>query len=101
MGIRGGDLLRSTTETLRPRWPSSIASPKPTGPPPEMISQNGQREDKHTLLPTDIADDPPGWDSGMRYVDEQTHVVFQHVGKKHAGRMLDGVEHNGMPEVTR
>ena len=23
------------------------------------------------------------------------------VGKKHAGRLLDGIEHNGMPEVAR
>lgn len=24
---------------------------------------------------------------------------YLHVGKKHAGRLLDGVEHNAMPEV--
>lgn len=59
-------------------------------------AQNGQSEDHHALFPVDI-DADPNWDDGLWAVDDCEHFAFQRVGKKRAGRLLDGVEHNGMP----
>ncbi|ODU67427.1 MAG: hypothetical protein ABT11_20300 [Novosphingobium sp. SCN 66-18] len=70
--------------------------PWEAGSPPEWESQNGQREDHHALFPADI-DSDPRWDDGIWAVPEHTHFAFQRIGKKRAGRLLDGVEHNGMP----
>jgi protein gp37 len=67
---------------------------------PCWVSQNGRCEDHHALFPVDIADDPPGWDSGLSCaVDGVEHAVFQKVGKKAAGRLLDGREHNDVPRA--
>lgn len=54
---------------------------------PFWVSQHGKSEDQHALFPPDIADDPPGWDSGLGYAGE---AAFQRVGKKAAGHLLDG-----------
>lgn len=69
--------------------------------PPYLKSQNGQAKDRHEL-PNNIMDDPPGWDSGMGYVGEaESHAVFQKVGKKKAGRLLDGRTHDDHPATER
>lgn len=57
--------------------------------PPLWRSQNGQLEDRHALFPSDF-DHAPDWDDGLGYLPENGHVAFQRVGKKAAGRMLDG-----------
>jgi protein gp37 len=63
---------------------------------PFWMAQNGRSEDSHRLFP-DI-DNAPNWDDGLGYVaDGCSHAAFQRVGKKAAGRLLDGKEHNGYP----
>jgi protein gp37 len=59
-------------------------------------AQNGRSEDAHALFPVSF-DDDPSWDDGLWAVEE-SHAAFQRVGKKAAGRLLDGVEWNQMPE---
>ncbi|AJP72278.1 phage Gp37/Gp68 family protein [Sphingomonas hengshuiensis] len=66
------------------------------GCPPEWQSQSGLREDHHALFPDDIDADPK-WDDGIWAVPDHDHFAFQRVGKKAAGRMLDGATHDGMP----
>jgi protein gp37 len=62
---------------------------------PFWESQNEQEQDSHTLFPADFDTDPK-WDDGLGFVSEGLpHAAFQRVGKKAAGRLLDGVEHNG------
>lgn len=66
---------------------------------PLWSSQNGRVEDSHQIFPPDF-DDAPGWDDGLGYIaDGMAHAAFQRVGKKAAGRLLDGKEHNGFPSV--
>ncbi|EFO33814.1 phage Gp37Gp68 [Roseibium sp. TrichSKD4] len=60
-------------------------------------SQNGKSEDRHVLFPSDIDNDPK-WNDGLSFINEGLdHAAFQKVGKKTAGRMLDGVIHDGYP----
>jgi len=67
---------------------------------PCWISQNGRSEDHHVLFPAEMDDDPT-WDDGLAYIaDGERHAAFQLVGKKAAGRKLDGVTHDGFPEVS-
>lgn len=66
------------------------------GCPPEWESQNGRREDHHALLPVDIDADPK-WDDGLWAIPEFEHFAFQRVGKKAAGRLLDGIQHDAVP----
>jgi protein gp37 len=66
---------------------------------PFWQSQNGEYRDGHSLFPCDMESDP-NWNDGLSFVsDDAAHVVFQKVGKKVAGRLLDGQEHNAFPEV--
>jgi protein gp37 len=60
-------------------------------------SQHGKCEDQHALFPANIADDPPGWDSGLGYKGE---AAFQWVGKKAAGHTLDGEVIQQYPAAT-
>lgn len=60
-------------------------------------SQTGQIEDRHALFPTDM-DQKPTWDDGLTYLLESLgNAAFQKVGKKAAGRLLDGVLHDAYP----
>lgn len=60
-------------------------------------AQNGSCEDAHNLFPTEMDGDPK-WDNGLSFVaNGLEQFAFQNVGKKAAGRKLDGVEHNAMP----
>ncbi|MEP3245129.1 MAG: phage Gp37/Gp68 family protein [Sneathiella sp.] len=60
-------------------------------------SQNALIEDRHNLFPSDF-DKSPKWDDGIGYLtDDVSHAAFQRVGKKNAGRALDGIEHNEFP----
>ncbi len=52
-------------------------------------AQNGRAEDRHTLFPADL-DQAPNWDDGLWALPQETHFAFQRVGKKTAGRRLDG-----------
>lgn len=63
--------------------------------PPCWRSQNGQLEDGHALFPTDM-DADRNWDDGLTEI-EHGHVAFHRVGKKAAGRLLDGREWNEVP----
>ena len=67
---------------------------------PCWVSQTGDSEDRHTLFPSDICDDPAGWDSGLSYMaNGEAQAAFQRVGKKAAGRTLDGVLWNEFPDL--
>jgi protein gp37 len=67
------------------------------GSVPEWMSQTGQTQDSHTLFPAFIEDDPK-WDDGLAFVIEgEPFATFQLVGKKAAGRLLDGREWSEMP----
>ena len=64
---------------------------------PQWQAQNGQHEDSHILLPSDMDADPT-WDDGLWAMrDRCVHFAFQRVGKKRAGRTLDGIIHAGLP----
>lgn len=70
-----------------------------TGSPPYWRNSfTGHEEDRHGLFPSDW-DADPNWDDGLTYVDEGRHVAFNRIGKKAAGRLLDGVQHDGRPET--
>jgi protein gp37 len=60
---------------------------------------SGDEVDRHILLPTDMDADPT-WDDGLAHYTpgETDHCAFQRVGKRAAGRLLDGQEWNQMPE---
>lgn len=63
-------------------------------------AQNGRSEDSHVLFPTDF-DNAPKWDDGLSYiVQDVSQAAFQRVGKENAGRLLDGREWSGMPEIA-
>ncbi|MDH3914197.1 MAG: phage Gp37/Gp68 family protein [Rhodospirillales bacterium] len=65
--------------------------------PPLWRSQNGQVEDRHCLFPADF-DKSSEWDDGLSFVAHgESHAAFQRVGKKAAGRTLDGREHDEWP----
>lgn len=59
-------------------------------------AQNGQLEDHHMLFPDDM-DNDPNWDDGLWAFPEWHHFAFQRIGKKAAGRLLDGREHSDFP----
>lgn len=66
------------------------------GCPPLIESQHGETYDTHQL-PIDLIDHEPidnwYWPDGL------SDTVYRRVGKKAAGRMLDGVEHDAFPRV--
>jgi protein gp37 len=61
--------------------------------PPFWNFQNGQMVDGHSF-PDITAEDVPGWD-----YDLDSGVVWRRVGKKAAGRLLDGREWSEFPKV--
>ncbi len=64
---------------------------------PYWKSQNGRVEDKHNLFPADF-DADPRWEDGLSFVaSDESHATFQRVGKRAAGRLLDGVLHDAFP----
>lgn len=66
---------------------------------PLVRSQHGRLEDRHGLFPADF-DDSTRWDHGLWMIaDHGESVVSERVGKKAAGRTLDGQLHDGRPEV--
>lgn len=63
-------------------------------------AQTGDSEDHHVLFLTDI-DNDPRWDDGLGFVAHgSSHAAFQRVGKKRAGRLLDGRSHDGFPRMS-
>lgn len=64
--------------------------------PPFWQSQDGRYEDGHTLFPDDVCDGNPHWQDGEDLLDVG-HTVHQKVGKKRAGRQLDGKLHDEFP----
>ncbi len=68
--------------------------------PPCWAAQNGQCEDRHTLFPADF-DHADNWDDGLWALPDAGQAAFQRVGKKAAGRLLDGRTHDAYPEMSR
>lgn len=67
------------------------------GSPPEINFQDGSWMDGNLLPDIDHAQD---WCDDWANDKFEGHCVFHRVGKKQAGRLLDGVEHNAFPEVA-
>lgn len=66
-------------------------------PPLLRNAYTGFLVDRHVFIPADTDKDPT-WNDGLTYVHEgHSHVMFQRAGKKAAGRLLDGIEHNAFP----
>ena len=59
--------------------------------------QDGKLEDGNILFPTDI-DRNSRWSDGLIESHGFNQAVFQKVGKKRAGRLLDGREWSGVPK---
>lgn len=87
----------ASTPFLFKQWGSWL--PGQFGPPPALEWQGNGPIDDANLFPADW-DHEPKWDDGMAYIDEGEQVFFYKAGKKAAGRLLDGIEHNGFPEVA-
>ena len=69
---------------------------EPTGNVPLWRFQDGSEFDRH-CFPADF-DKEPAWDDGLSFVaNGERHAVFLRVGKARAGRLLDGVTHDGFP----
>ncbi len=69
--------------------------------PPFMNSQNGRFEDGHTLKIIDgkTGDTAKNWDDGMWCIDEGfEQCLFEKVGRKAAGNLLDGERWEQYPE---
>jgi protein gp37 len=66
-------------------------------PPLLRNAYTGFLVDRHVFIPADTDKDPT-WNDGLTYVHEgHSHAMFQRAGKKAAGRLLDGIEHNDFP----
>lgn len=64
---------------------------------PCWVAQDGRSEDHHVLFPVNF-DEDQRWDDGLWAIDGKVgHAAFQRVGKKRAGRLLDGREWNEFP----
>lgn len=63
--------------------------------PPYMWSQHGKEIDGHCLPDPECSDYIPSLSEW--HLDWMDNIVARRVGKRAAGRMLDGVEHNGFP----
>lgn len=95
---------------MHPDWPRSLRDQCAAAGVPFLMKQWGEwvpaDVDGHTVVPvTEIVGDVQ-WDEGKRvrtqWLSPNGGIVgHQHVrlGKKAAGRLLDGVEHNGFPEA--
>ncbi len=66
-----------------------------TGSPPLVESQHGHNIDSHHL-PVGLTDHEPI--NGWWWPDGLSQTIYQRVGKKKSGRLLDGVVHNSFPE---
>jgi protein gp37 len=64
------------------------------GPPPDIFFQNGDWMDANTLPDIDAADD---WCDDWADDEYSGHAIFRRVGKRTAGRLLDGREWNEVP----
>lgn len=86
--ICGGESGRSA-RPMHPAWARSLRDQCVAAGVPFFFKQWGEH----------IADPAPGatWKDGSPVPADLEPVTFKRVGKKAAGRLLDGVEHNGMP----
>jgi len=67
--------------------------------PPFQVCQDGREVDGHAMPSCDEMNESNHWDDGLwcAQIDEE-HAFFERVGKKAAGRKLDGKEYNEYPE---
>lgn len=68
--------------------------------PPDMRSQHGQWMDANTIPHDEAGELAKGWTDGCLY-DGDDGCIHQRVGKKAAGRLLDGVRHSAYPATER
>jgi protein gp37 len=87
---------------MHPDWPRSLRDQCATAGVPYFFKQWGEYR-PHDVHPQMIHIDVPGIalmpDGSHGRAPQYIGATFMHkVGKKRAGRILDGVEHDGMPE---
>ncbi|MEO0385059.1 MAG: phage Gp37/Gp68 family protein [Pseudomonadota bacterium] len=68
------------------------------GSPPDISFQDGSWMDANLLPDIDCED---GWCEDWVDDDFEGHCLFKRTGKKAAGRLLDGVIHNAMPQTDQ
>jgi Protein of unknown function (DUF5131) len=83
---------------MHPGWARSIRDQCATAGVPFFFKQIGE-----WAWPDDQITDAPSWRKSFR--PDQVHIFpdglnVGRIGKNNAGRLLDGIEHNAMPEVS-
>jgi protein gp37 len=66
------------------------------GTPPDITFQNGEYLDANLLPDFDQPETKLKWDDGFSFDSTMSHAVFKKVGKKKAGRLLDGNLHDAV-----
>lgn len=84
---------------MHPDWARSVRDQCAASDVPFFFKQVGAftfetRPGTEVILPDLAPNEYAMWGDGST-----NHIIATRVGKKAAGRLLDGVEHNGMPEV--
>jgi protein gp37 len=105
--IAGGESGRDA-RSMHPAWARSLRDQCAAGGTPFLFKQWGEWAPS---TPEHAASNPrSGWQANRAHpcvpraeelYPEAGAAFVERVGKKAAGRLLDGVEHNGFPEVTR
>jgi protein gp37 len=93
------DCKRAAVPFLLKQWGEWIAYEE-QGQPPLLHSQNGHRINAHELPPDlDYLNDAQGWHwDHLNPYDHTTPMLYRRVGRKSAGRQLDGRTHEEYPE---
>lgn len=88
--IVGGE-SGSNARPMHPEWARSLRDQCVAAGVPFLLKQWGEH----------IAHPAPGatWKDGTPVPADLSPVTYERVGKKAAGRLLDGIEHNGFPQV--
>ena len=104
--IVGGESGRGKhIRPMRPRWAYNIASQCEEAGVPFFFKQWGEwapaeTDDNGDLLPVPDGVGKGWWSHSDHWHEGEHHVMRQsmtRVGKSAAGRLLEGVEHNGQP----
>lgn len=89
---------------MNPDWARSLRDQCAAAGIPFMFKQWGEWLPRSHLNPTGMANSAASavaWKSDVHRFYLPTEQYVFRVGKRRAGRLLDGVEHNEMPEVRR
>lgn len=84
---------------MHPAWARSIRDQCTDAGVPFFFKQWGVWGPDEAAKAARPADDPMGMRWNVRHVAGPTEATMHLLGKKAAGRLLDGIEHNAMPEA--